>query len=133
VGQPPLAIQPTRRRLFLADDDQRTAKKLASMLEESGYIVEVFRDGRAVIERLERAPLPDAIITDLIMPRASGIAVLGEARRRARGVPVIFVTGHPELLLAPAIPFEPSPIVFTKPISYDDLITRLDELLPANV
>ena len=28
MGPPPLAAQPTRRRLFLADDDQRTARKL---------------------------------------------------------------------------------------------------------
>ena len=62
------------------------------------------------------------------MSGISGIAVLGEARRRVHGIPVVFVTGHPELLEGPSVPFEPSPIVFTKPISYADLSARLSEL-----
>src|SRR5262249_2208670 len=67
------------RRIFLVDNDERTTRRLAKMLEEDGYAVEVFADGRDAIARLERGPAPDAIITDLVMPHASGIAVLGEA------------------------------------------------------
>jgi DNA-binding response OmpR family regulator len=99
------------------------------MLEEDGYVVEIFRDGRAAMDRLERDPLPDAIVTDLIMPGASGIAVLGEARRRGNGIPVIFVTGHPELLSGAAIPFGASATVLTKPISYSELVARLRAML----
>jgi two-component system OmpR family response regulator len=129
---PALSVSPspTRARLlFLVDDDQRTARRFASMLEEDGFAVEVLRDGAEAIERLAREPAPDAIVTDLVMPRASGIAVLGEARRRWRSIPVLFVTGHPDLLERPSIPFDPSPIVFTKPISYPEFSARLRELL----
>jgi CheY-like chemotaxis protein len=119
-----------RRRLFVVDDDVRTASRLASMLEEDGFSVEVMRDGRAALDRLENAPPPDAIIADLIMPRASGIAVLGEARRRWKSIPFVFVTGHPELLSSPRIPFgEPAPLVLTKPISYTELSSMLRTLL----
>jgi CheY-like chemotaxis protein len=113
------------RRLLLVDDDQRTAHRLASMLEEDGFAVEVLRDGRDALERMNRAPAPDGIITDLIMPRASGIAVLGEARRRWRDIPVVFVTGHSELLARPDVPYAPAPLVLTKPISYAELRTAL--------
>ncbi len=67
------------------------------------------------------------------MPGLSGIAVLGAARRRVKDIPVVFVTGHPDLLVRPGIPFEPSPIVFTKPLSYAELSERLSELLQSEV
>ena len=125
------AVAPPKRRLFVVDDDVRTAKRLASMLEEDGFVVEVLQDGREAVERLAHPPAPDAIIADLIMPRAGGIAVLGEARRRWGPLPFVFVTGHPELLANPRVPFLPEPLVLTKPISYAELSSTLDRLLPA--
>jgi len=125
-----LAAPFARRRIFLVDNDERTTRRLASMLEEDGYDVEVFRDGRAAITRLEQDPAPDAIVTDLVMPRAGGIAVLGAARSRSGKVPVIFVTGHPELFRGrEPFPFESTPIVMTKPISYADLSAQIRDLL----
>jgi CheY-like chemotaxis protein len=122
-------ISPMPRRLLVIDDDVRTSHRLASMLEEDGFVVEVMRDGREALERLERGPAPDAIITDLIMPGAGGIAVLGEARRRWRDIPFVFITGHPELLRRPEVPFLPEPVVLTKPISYAELSYELNKLL----
>jgi two-component system cell cycle sensor histidine kinase/response regulator CckA len=114
-------------RLLLVDDDERTVRLLASMLTEDGFVVEVMLSGEEAIERLARDPPPDAIVTDLVMPVVGGIAVLGEARKRRPLLPVVFVTGRPELLAK--IRFEPSPIVFTKPVSYADLSAKLREVL----
>ena len=41
----------TSARLFLVDDDARTARRFASMLEEDGYVVELFFDGAQALER----------------------------------------------------------------------------------
>ena len=120
-------------RLLVIDDDARTAKRFARMLEEDGFTVEVFADGAQAIARLALSPSPDAIVTDLVMPHASGIAVLGEARRLCGNIPVIFVTGHPELLRRGDVPFDAAPIVFTKPISYADVSDALRELLGSQV
>ena len=116
-------------RLFVVDDDVRTARCLASMLEEDGFVVEVLEDGGEALERLQVGPPPDAIITDLIMPRAGGIAVLGAARRRNKDVQVIFLTGHPELLSNPPLALPPQPLVLTKPVSYAELAEALRPLL----
>jgi two-component system response regulator MprA len=120
------------RRILLVEDDLRTARRLASMLEEDGFVVEVLCDGRDALDRFEREPPPDGIITDLIMPRASGIAVLGEARRRWKDIPVVFMTGHPELLAGSplAVP-KPAPLVLTKPISYAELSAALRDMTTA--
>jgi CheY-like chemotaxis protein len=126
---PTAALQPIRLRVLLVDDDVRTTRRFASMLEEDGFTVEVLRDGVEAMERIDRDPRPDAIVTDVIMPRAGGLAVLGAARRRWKDVPVIFVTGHPELLANPGIPFDHAPTVFTKPISYADFSETLQRLV----
>ncbi len=53
----PAAVTPrSRRRVFLVDDDLRTARRLAAMLEEDGFVVEVMRDGDEAVARLEREP-----------------------------------------------------------------------------
>lgn len=118
-----------RKLLLVIDDDTRTARRLAVLLGEDGYDVEVLANGTEAVERLAHLPGPNAIITDLVMPGASGIAVLGEARRRWPNVLVIFVTGHPELLARYPIPCEPNPIVFTKPLSYAEFAARLEDLM----
>lgn len=107
--------------VFLIDDDTRTADRLAQMLREDGYAVEVSGDGVDALRRLETMPSPDVVVTDLMMPGASGFTVMLEARRMQPTVPVIFLTGHPDLLARLPLKIDPAPIVFTKPIEYDDL------------
>jgi CheY-like chemotaxis protein len=124
-----LGGSPVRKLLLVVDDDTRTARRFAALLTEDGYDVEVLSNGTEAVERLAHLPAPSAIITDLVMPGVGGLAVLGEVRRRWSDVPVLFVTGHPELLARYPIPFEPNPIVFTKPLSYADFASRLRELV----
>lgn len=107
--------------VLVIDDDTRTAALLAQMLREDGYAVEVLGDGVDALRRLEAMPNPDVVVTDLVMPGASGLTVMLEAQRKQPNVPVIFLTGHPDLLARLALTLVPEPLVFTKPIEYDDV------------
>ncbi len=117
--------------LFVVDDDERTARRLASMLTEDGYVVEVMLDGQEAIDRFGHEPPPVAIVTDHVMPRAHGVAVLLEARKRWPQISVIFITGRPDLLAG--LVADPRPVVFTKPVSYADLNTTLRDILGASI
>jgi CheY-like chemotaxis protein len=110
-----------RPLVLVVDDDTRTGCRLAQMLKEDGFAVEVIGDGVDALKRLDDMPAPDVVVTDLMMPGASGYTVMLEARRKQPNVPVIFMTGHPDLLARVPLAFDPPPIVFTKPIEYDDL------------
>jgi two-component system response regulator MprA len=116
--------------VLLIDDDTRTAARLAQMLKEDGYAVEVLGDGVGALRRLANTPLPDVVVTDLMMPGASGLTVMLEARRTQPNVPVIFLTGHPDLL-ARLPKLDPAPIVFTKPIEYDALSATIARVTTA--
>jgi CheY-like chemotaxis protein len=81
------------QKILLADDDPDSLDGLRALLEAWGYEVEIARDGRAALERM---PLvcPSAVITDVIMPRMTGLELLEAIRRGQSAVPVILMTAH---------------------------------------
>jgi CheY-like chemotaxis protein len=81
-------------RLLVVDDESQVAQGLAALLEARGYQVELAYDGRQVLERLERDPLPDLILLDYGMPDVGGEQVLQRVREnpRLRDLPVLLAT-----------------------------------------
>lgn len=113
-----------RKRVLVVDDDVRTARLLARLLAEDGFEVELATDGAAAIARLSRSPLPDALVTDLRMPHADGIAVARYARSRNPRMPIFIVTGYPELLTRLDDLLE-STRIFPKPLAYPEFTAAM--------
>jgi CheY-like chemotaxis protein len=107
--------------VLVVEDDIRTARLLARMLEDDGYRVDVRFDGATALTRLGESPAPDVIVTDYLLPRADVRALLATARRVATDVPIIVVTGYPELAAKLALEGDHGPIVLTKPVPYEAL------------
>jgi two-component system cell cycle sensor histidine kinase/response regulator CckA len=78
-------------RVLVVEDDPQIATAVSDLLEETGYAVETRRDGRAALERLRRAPNPDVIILDLMMPVLDGWEFRVQQRRdpALSGIPVL--------------------------------------------
>jgi two-component system response regulator GlrR len=85
--------RPSARRIFVADDDPTSRDGLRSLLEAWGYEVETACDGKAALDQL---PLvhPSVVITDLVMPRMTGLDLLEAIRRDLPALPVIVMTAH---------------------------------------
>jgi DNA-binding response OmpR family regulator len=111
-------------RVLLADSDYRTSSRLAQLLREDGFEVDVVRDGAAAIARLSRAPFPDTLITELKMRFADGVSVARYALTQRPGLQVVVLTGHPHLL-APGAIGSLAPLVLTKPLDYALLLAAL--------
>jgi CheY-like chemotaxis protein len=88
---------PANPRILLVEDDRPAAQALAKLLRADGFDVDMAFDGAEAVGKLARGAPPDALVTDVRMPRADGIAVARYARGRSPEIPVIFVTGYPEL------------------------------------
>jgi len=82
-----------RQKILLADDDPDSLEGLRALLEAWGYEVEIARDGRAALERMP-VVCPSAVITDVVMPRMTGLELLEAIRRDRSAVPVIVMTAH---------------------------------------
>ena len=81
---------------ILAVDDSRTIRDLVELtLTREGFDAVLAEDGQHGIETLdamERAP--DAILTDINMPRLDGFGFIEEIRKRERysGIPILVLT-----------------------------------------
>jgi DNA-binding response OmpR family regulator len=80
----------------LVIDDSRVIRQVAEMvLGQHGWEVLSAESGREGIA-LAASDRPDAILLDVIMPEADGIATLVELRKRPETchIPVVFLTGQ---------------------------------------
>lgn len=81
-------------KTILTVDDSRTMRQMLELaLSDAGFVVVQAEDGIDGLEALERAK-PDAIVTDINMPRMDGFGFIEGVRRHEiyRGVPILVLT-----------------------------------------
>ena len=78
--------------ILFVDDDPCMCEIMSLMLGEEGYEVRTAGDGLEALVRM-REYVPDLIISDLHMPRMSGVEFLSVVRRRFPAIPVIAISG----------------------------------------
>ena len=118
------------RRVLVADDEPHIGRIIQMKLEQGPYEVTLVSDGRAALEELAGEEPIDVVLLDIMMPYASGLEVLAEARRlpHRRDTPIIILTAkgqdadRRQALELGATDF------FTKPFSPKKLLARVDEL-----
>jgi two-component system response regulator HydG len=78
-------------KILLADDQEIMRDSLAGILVREGHDIVACADGAAAVARLQSTRF-DLLITDLKMPKLTGIELLGEAKRLRAEMPVILMT-----------------------------------------
>lgn len=82
-------------RILIVDDENGPRQSLRVLLKEE-YEVALANDVDSALAHLEHEPV-DIVITDIRMPRKTGIDLLREARRRGFDTEFIILTGYGEL------------------------------------
>jgi len=127
-----IAATSSRRptRILVVDDNDDAAQSLATALHLEGHEVETAADGAAALSLLDRFA-PAVAILDIGLPKMNGyeLAAALRADPRTRGVVLIALTGYgrgPDRRRALDAGFDEH---LTKPVEFEKLIARLDELL----
>jgi CheY-like chemotaxis protein len=109
----------------------RAGRQLARLLVDDGHVVDLALSAKAALELLAKAIHPHALIADVSRRQSEAIAVARYARGMFPGVPIIFITNYPDLLVRNSN-FDPPPILFTKPLDYPSLRATLEALEPVH-
>jgi len=83
-------------RILVVDDDSLLRRTLTRFLKREGFRVSEAADGEAAWEFLQEHET-DVIVTDVKMPRRTGIELLECLREERSNIPVILITGAPDV------------------------------------
>jgi EAL domain-containing protein (putative c-di-GMP-specific phosphodiesterase class I)/CheY-like chemotaxis protein len=89
----------SRPRILVAEDDDLGRRLIQRLLASLDYEVTVVEDGVHAIAAFE-AQRYDVVLTDVRMPNVDGLGVLRAIRERDLDVPVILLTGAPDMASA---------------------------------
>ena len=83
-------------RILLIDDEPAILRLYQQLLIRKGYQVVAVEEGKKAEQILEEEEF-DAIVADILLPDLNGIELLALLRERGYKMPVILITGAPEL------------------------------------
>jgi len=128
VAESPAEIRRGSGTILLVEDEDALRRAAIRLLSRHGYRVLEARDGEeARALYADHAHEVDLVLTDVVMPRMSGLALYDELRRSGATVPFVFMSGyiHREPGGAGSLP-EGVPFI-PKPWSIEDLLLVLQE------
>jgi len=117
---------------LVADDESHILELLSELLMIHGFKVFKAGDGEEAWDILKKINKVDIVISDVFMPKMSGIELMKKIKRQIPALPVILITAYIN-----KVNFgernnggvQPDGF-FTKPFDIHRLIQKIDELLP---
>jgi CheY-like chemotaxis protein/LmbE family N-acetylglucosaminyl deacetylase len=115
-------------RILLVDDDRVFGVWATRVLEARGFEIQHVLDPVTGLRQVEAEPW-DLVITDVEMPRMSGLEFLERLRRLEPTLPVAVVTAHSTVDRAVTAMRQPATDFIQKPITPDDFAAKITALL----
>jgi len=86
----------TLSKILIVDDDPSTRFVLRLILEREGYAVVEAGNGQAALDLIAPDPLPDIVMTDLMMPVMTGVELIRRLRSdpRTAGIRIVVVSSN---------------------------------------
>ena len=114
--------------ILIAEDDELILRTLEHKLVKEGHEVVLTRNGREAIEKINELNL-DLVVTDIMMPFASGIEILSAIKSIGKKIPVIVLSSMgQEEVVVDAFDLGASDFM-VKPFSPNELILRIKRLI----
>jgi DNA-binding NtrC family response regulator len=109
------------RRILIVDDEPSVRDVMAMVLLDAGYSVQTAADGHIALKIIDDAS-PDLIITDVMMPRLDGWALLDHAHQRNPTLPVILMSAGDWIRGRRTMPIPDHVVFLAKPFAVEDLL-----------
>lgn len=119
----------TRGRILIVEDEEQVRKPIRLNLTKAGYEVVEVANGAEAIAAMEGNPdaaLIDTILCDIRMPRVSGLEVITYLRTHYPSIPVVVLTGYPDVELAASLMKQGVLDYLTKPVTREELLMVIE-------
>lgn len=116
--------------VYIVDDDASVREGLSLLLTVSGFGVEAFASGEALLQCPLRGP--GCIILDLRMEGLSGQEVLEILKQRGNRLPVLITTAYGDIPTTVRAMRSGAQDFITKPVDSEALVARVEQLVAAH-
>ncbi len=113
-----------KHRVLIVDDEELVRETIKLQLKDTGYEFIEAKNGEKAIQFLrdDDTGNVDAIICDVRMPKINGVEAVAYFRRKHPSIPVIVLTGFPDVKLAVDFIAKGVFDYLVKPVDKDKLI-----------
>jgi DNA-binding NtrC family response regulator len=119
------------KQILIADDDLSMRMALAESLERCGFEVETAENGADALKKFQQGKF-EVVITDMRMPKMTGMDVLRGVKKISPQIPVILITAYGTIKTAVEAMKEGASEFIMKPFSLDDLEFAVKNVLAIN-
>lgn len=123
-------------RILVVDDEADIRKSVRLILTKAGYDVVEAEDGEKGINAIKSGDNPimvDAIICDIHMPKVNGTEAIIWFRSQFPSVPIVVMTGQPDLSGATSLLKQGVADYLVKPVESDKLIAVVRQVVKDHV
>jgi two-component system chemotaxis response regulator CheY len=123
-------------RILVVDDEAQVRKPISLMLAKDGYEVVEAADGEEAIEAIGSGDNPlmvDTVLCDIRMPRINGKEAIAYFRSQFPGVPIVVMTGYPDVELAVSLMRQGVSDYLIKPVMKEELVNVIRKSVDQHV
>ena len=110
--------------VFVVDDDEAVRKSLVRLIKSVGLTVRDFSSAREFLE-IDPYAGPCCLVLDVRMPGLSGLDLQKELGQMGYNIPIIFITGHGDILMSVRTMKRGAVDFITKPFNDQDLLDAI--------
>jgi FixJ family two-component response regulator len=111
--------------VHIVDDDASFRTAMKRSLKKAGYEVATYASAQPLLDRLPSESVPSCILLDVRIPELSGPELQGRLRELGSTLPIVFLTGHPDISTTMQAIKAGAEDFLTKPVSSDDLLQAI--------
>ena len=118
------------KTILLVEDNDAVRASLGAVLEIGGYNVLLAMDGSEAVEIVSKSKDPiHLLITDVVMPRLSGVVLARQLQQQRSEMKVLFMTGYNRQIAIEQYDMSEKANFLQKPISMDQILQTVTSLL----
>ena len=115
--------------VHVIDDDASFRRAIERLLKHAGYDVVTYASAQHLLDRLPSESIPGCILLDVQIPGMGGPELQARLSELGSTLPIIFLTGHPDIPTTVRAIKAGANDFLTKPVSSDELFQAIERAI----